>query len=225
MNHLRFRELFHEFSQKLEEQHVFYLDSTLGFSALHEKLLQRQQNTKAFLGNHELANDEFLDTCGTIYKELGGKDVTPVSLSPLMKQGDVKARTKENGRNFLILGANCIVSLYGYWEEYLRIEVGIAMGVLEEGAKNSEETRKILNQHVVSDLWGDLRILRNSITHKNGIASSDVAKCKIIRCFAPGQPIELDFEKMTAIFSLLASYRNELDRQSRPKRGVRLPWP
>lgn len=224
MNYLRFRDLFQEFAEKLEEQHTYYLDSTIGFSVLYERLVAKQNKVKQFLGDHELANDEFLDTCSTAYRELSGKDLIPVSLSPLMKQGDVKTRNKENGRNCSILGANCLVTLYSYWEEYLRIEVGIAMGVLEKGATNTEATRAILNQHVVNDLWGDIRLLRNSIVHKDGVASSDIAKCKIIKCFSPGEPIQLDFNRMRAIFLLLAEYRNELGRLSRPPRkGIRLP--
>ncbi len=224
MNYLRFRDLFHEFAGKLEEQHMYYLDSIIGFSILHERVMAKQLNFKKILGDHELANEEFLDTCSTIYRQLSNRDYIPMSLYPVMKQGEVKARNRDDGGNYLILGANCVVALYSYWEEYLRIEVGIAKGVLEAGATNNEETQKILNQHVVSDIWGDLRHLRNSIVHKNGVATADVAKCKIIRCFLPGDKIELDFDKMRDIFMLLADYRNELDRLSRPPwSGIKLP--
>ena len=224
MDYLRFRDLFQEFARKLEEQHTYYLDSIVGFSALHERLVAKQNAVKEFLVDHELANDQFLDTCSTMYRQLSGKDFTPVSLSPVMKQGDVKARNKEDGKNYFILGANCIVALYSYWEEYLRIEIGIAMGVLRKGATNTDKTRAVLNQYVVSDIWGDIRLLRNSIVHKDGVASSDMGKCKIIKCFAPGDTIQLDFNKMRGIFMLLAGYRNELDRLSRPPRqGIRLP--
>lgn len=224
MDYLRFRDLFHEFARRLEEQHTFYLDSVVGFSVLHERILAKQDEVKRFLGDHELANDEFLDTCSTMYRQLCGKDFSPVSLSPVMKQGDIKERNKEDGRNYFLLGANCVVSLYSYWEEYLRVEVGIAMGVLPKGSTNTEETRVVLNQHVVSDIWGDIRLLRNSIVHKDSIASSEITRCKIIKCFLPGQHIELDFKKMRAIFMLLAIYRNELDKLSRPPRkGIRLP--
>lgn len=224
MDYLRFRDLFHEFAKKLEEQHTFYLDSIVGYSVLHTRMLEKQDEVKRFLGDHELANDEFLDTCSTMYRQLCGKDFMPVALSPVMKQGDVRERNKEDGRNYFILGANCVVSLYSYWEEYLRVEVGIAMGFLPKGSANTEETRVILNKHVVSDIWGDIRLLRNSIVHKDSIASSEMSRCKIIQCFSPGEPIELDFKKMHAIFMLLAIYRNELDKLSRPPRkGIRLP--
>lgn len=166
MNYLRFRELFQEFAEKLEEQHRYYLDSVVGFSVLHDRVVAKQVDIQKFLGENELASEKFLDTCCTIYKQLSGRDFIPMSLLPVMKQGKVKARNKENGHDTLILGANCVVALYSYWEEYLRLEIGIAKGLLEERATNNEHSRKILNEHVVSDIWGDLRYLRNSIVHE-----------------------------------------------------------
>jgi hypothetical protein len=145
MNYLRFRQLFHEFAAKLEEQHTYYLDSVVGFSILHDRVAAEQLDIQNFLGEHELASEEFLGKCSTIYKHISGRDFTPMSLSPVMKQGQVKARNKENGQNTLILGANCVVALYSYWEEYLRLEIGIAKGVLENGATNNAATQKILN--------------------------------------------------------------------------------
>ncbi len=224
MNYRKFRDLFHEFATKLEEQHTYYLDSLVGFSILHERIVAEQQNVMKFLGDHELANEDFLDTCSTLYEQISSRKFRPMSLSPVMKQGHVKARNRENGQNSFILGANCIVALYSYWEEYLRVEIGIAKGVLDSGAINNEKSREILNQHVVYDIWGDLRHLRNSIVHNNGVAYSKITGCKIIRCFKPEDKVELDFEKMHAIFGLLADFRNELNRMSSPPRkGIRLP--
>ncbi len=68
MNHRRFLELFHEFAEKLEEQHTYYLDNILGFSVLHERMVAQQLDVIKFLGDHELASEEFLDTCSTLYK-------------------------------------------------------------------------------------------------------------------------------------------------------------
>jgi len=224
MNYLRFRKLFQEFSEKLEEQHTFYLDSMVGFSVLYDRIVEKQLNVKEFLGECELANDDFLDTCSTIYSQISKHDFKPMSLSPVLKQGKVKERNQENGKNSLILAANCIVALYSYWEEYLRIEIGIAKGVIPEGSTNNNATRKILNEHVKSDIWGDLRHLRNSIVHNNGIANSKINGCRIIKCFKHSDPIELDMKKMEVIFWLLADYRNELNRMSLPPRkGIRLP--
>ncbi len=214
MDYQKLRILYREFSKKLEEQHTFYLDSIVGFSILEKRVLKEQARVKEILGKHEFAKDDFLDKCGMLYRDFSDKDVSPLSSTLFMKQGEIKARTKENGINYFILGANCLVALYSYWEEYLRIEIGKAIGVLLESAENCEKTRKILNKHVISDIWGDIRHLRNSIVHKNCIASSRITECKVIKCFSPGKKIELDFNKMQAIFILLARYRNELHRMS-----------
>ncbi len=224
MNYQRLLELFWEFARYLESLHTLYLDSIAGYSILHERLLSHQQQMKQLLGNHEYANEQLQDNCSMLYKDLCDKDLTPMSIWPVMKQGDIKERTKEDGKNFMLLGAQCVVSAYSYWEEYLRIEIGKANGVLEQDAKNCEETRNILNKHVVSDFWGDMRLLRNSIIHRNGIANSDITKCNIFKWFKPGDFIELDYQKMRVIFLSMCDYRNELHNMPLPPpKGIKIP--
>lgn len=226
VNYQRLLALFWEFSRRIEDLHILYLDATIGFEILHDRLLRDQDDIKKLLANHECATTEFQDTCSVTHQCLAMKDVRPVSMSPVMRQGDFKERTRENGKNCLLLGNQCVVSAYAYWEEYLRIEIGIAKGVLPEGARNSEETRAVLNTCVKSDFWGEMRYLRNSILHSNGVANSDMSKCTLIRWFPPGTPIGLDHEKMQAIFLLMGDYRNELHDMSLPPRDlIRIPAP
>jgi hypothetical protein len=212
----RLLELFWQFASKLEELHTLYLDSLVGYSILHERLNSHQDAVRAVLGEHEYATKEFQDTCSIVYKNLSNRDFTPVSMSPVMKQGEMRGRVEDDGRNTLLLGNQCLVSAYAYWEEYLRMEIGKAIGVLSQDAKADEEARKILNQHVKSDLWGDIRNIRNSLVHNNGIANSEVSKCKLIKWFSPGQPIELSHERMRTIFLALGQFRNELHTMSLP---------
>ena len=226
IDYKRLLALFWEFSRRIEDLHTLYLDAIVGFEFLHGELLRHQDDVRRFLGNHEYATAAFQDTCSVAYQQLGGKDVSPVSMSPVMRQGDLKERTREDGKNFLLLGSQCVVSAYAYWEEYLRIEIGVAIGVLPREATNSEHNRAILNQHVTSDFWGDMRHLRNSIVHRNGIAISDMSKCRIVRWFSPGTPIELTFKRMQEIFLLMGDYRNELHSMSFPPREpIRIPSP
>ena len=224
MDYNRLLELFWEFASKIESWHTLYLDSIAGYDILHKTILTKQENKKKLFGEHEYTEIKFQDTCSVDYKYLCGKDFIPISMSPLMKQGDMKKRVHENGENYLLLGNLCLVSAYSYWEEYLRIEIGIAIGALKKGSKNSEETRRILNKHVKSDFWGDVKHLRHSILHNNGIANSDVSKCKIFKWFKPGQKIKLDYKKMRAIFLLMGQYRNELHKMSLPpQEGLKIP--
>lgn len=224
MNYKRLNILFHELSKKIENQHTLYLDSISGYSILHERILKKQADIKSILGNHECASTEFQDTCSTIYKQFADKDYRPVSMSPVMKQGDVKSRTNINGQNYLMLGEQCIVSMFSYWEEYLRLEIGIAIGVLPENAKPTKKNKEILNVHVTSNIWGDIRYLRNSIVHNNSVAIKEMSKCKIITCFPPGNEIRLTYEVMELLFVLMGYYRNDLHTMSLPPRkGIRLP--
>ncbi len=223
MDYKRLNSLFHELSKKIEEQHTLYLDSIIGYSIVHERLLKKQNDVKRILGNHEFGTLEFQDKCTTLYKQLSGKDFVPVSKSPVMKQGDVKERTKKNGRNYLIMRAQCVVSMYSYWEEYLRIEIGIAKGLLPKGSKPNGKNREILNEHVTSDIWSEIKWLRHSIVHNNGVANRNMKNCKILKCFPPGTEIHLDYEKMQTIFLLFGYYRNELHSMSLPQsKGIRL---
>ena len=162
MNRPRLLELFWEFASKLEELHTLYLDSVVGYSILHERLNAHQDAVRTFLGDHECATEAFQDTCSVVYKNLSNRDITPVSMSPVMKQGDMKQRVADDGRNTRLLGNQCVVSAYAYWEEYLRLEIGKAIGVLQHDALAGEAARTILNKHVKSDLWGDIRHIRNS---------------------------------------------------------------
>ena len=220
MNYLRFRELFHEFASFIEQLHTLYLDSLAGYSVLHERLKDHQQTMARLLGASELAEEAFQDTCSMLYEHLCSKGFTPVALSPVMKQGDMKRRLADNGVNTILLGRQCLTSAYAYWEEYLRPEVGKAMGVLPADANGrTEEDRKILNNHVKEDFWGDIRYIRNAIVHNNGTATSEIAKCRVLRWFAPGQPIDLRLEHMTVVFVGMGYYRNWLNGQSFEKRS------
>jgi len=86
---------------------------------------------RKLLGEHGFATEEFQDTCSMIYKHMSNRDYTPVAMSPVMKQGNMKRRLVDDGQNTLLLGRQCVVSAYTYWEEHLRIEIGKALGVLK----------------------------------------------------------------------------------------------
>lgn len=223
MNYPRFNELFLEFAKYIEEAHALYLDSVVGYELLYQSLEEHQDQVRAILGSHEHAEKEFQDTCSISYGHLGGGDRPIVSTSPVMRQGELRVRIEADGRNAQILGSMLVVSAYAYWEEYLRIEIGKAKGLLSDDAKNSKETREILNKTVVSDFWGDLRHLRNSIVHSHGIANSDMAKCKVIKWFSPGDRIVLNYKMVHCLFLCMGAYRNEIHSMQFPFRSIRIP--
>jgi hypothetical protein len=220
MNYKRFLELFWEFNNFIVTLHTLYLDTIAGFKILHHQVKNYQNKIKSFLGDCEEAGEEFQDKCSIDYKMLCEEDFNVVSMWPTMKQGEVKKRTAKNGTNYILMARQCVVSAYTYWEVYLRKEIGIALGIIEPKIKDKEEIQRILNKYVKSDFWGDMKRLRHAILHKNGIADSDISKCKILKWFEPGQPIDLDFDKMRFIFLQMGHYRNYIHSLSLPPRKL-----
>lgn len=217
MNHKRFLELFWEFNKFVVSLHTLYLDSVAGFNILHQRVLEHQNQIKTFIGECEEACDQFQDKCSINYKRLCGKEFNVISMSPLMKQGEVKERTAHDGTNYILMGHLCVAQAYTYWETYLRREVGIALGVLNpERDIKKEGIDEILKKHVSVDFWGDMRNLRQAIIHNKGIATSEFDKMKLLTWFKPNEPINLDFKKMRFIFLQMGYYRNTLHSCSFP---------
>jgi hypothetical protein len=104
----------------------------------------------------------------------------------------------------------------------LRREYAIAKGCLDPNETDKEVVQDCLRKHASHDLWGDLSYLRTSIVHKQGIATSSVAKCKLIKWFQPGDLIALTPDHMRAIFLALLTYRNELFREQFPEQHIYL---
>ena len=122
------------------------------------------------------------------------------------------------------MGRLCVVQAYTYWETYLRKEIGIALGVLDPKVHTEEkEIEGILGKHISIDFWGDMRLMRHAILHKNGTATSDFDKIKFLTWFKPDDPINLDFEKMRFIFGKMADFRNILHNLSLPPSNAKFP--
>lgn len=224
MNYNRFLELFWEFNEFIVSLHTLYLDSIAGFSILYQRVLKHQNQIKSFIGECEEASGEFQDKCSINYERLCSEKFNVVSMSPLMKQGEVKKRTGHNGTNYILMGRLCVVHAYTYWETYLRKEVGIALGVLDANVHTKkDEINDILREYVSIDFWGDMGVMRHAILHKNGIATSKFNKMKFLTWFKPDDPINLDFDKMKFIFIQMGNFRNTLHRLSLPPSNAKFP--
>jgi hypothetical protein len=62
--------------------------------------------------------------------------------------------------------------IYDDWESYYRVEM-----------------EKLLGVPVVGDIWGDLRYIRQSLTHRRNIGVEELKKAKVIKDFLPGVPV------------------------------------
>ena len=95
-------------------------------------------------------------------------------------QGQLKERNSKGGINFTYIGNACLISIYQYWEDSYRAKIAIDL--------------KIEKSELKGDIFGDIRLLRNSIVHHEGVALKEVENCKILRWFCEGEKIVINDE-------------------------------
>lgn len=215
MNNNRLLELYWEFDKFRKDLLSFYLDAIFGFSLMHKYVCQQQKSLKQIIQDAEESSIEFQDQGLFSYSEIFLQSLSKPNLYPIT-QGEVKDRNLCNGGNMNILGRVCITVMYDYWEEYLRVEWGMAKGVLpSDFQKRSEEKRNaLLSDNMSDDFWGDVRLLRNAIVHHRGIANKDLAKCKLMHWFKEGDEINIPLDGMDQIFSELLRTQNKIHADS-----------
>lgn len=106
--------------------------------------------------------------------------------------GALKDRLSDGGFDQKKAASATIVFVFQIWEDkYRRNIVGSDGKVMEA---------------IDSDIMGDLRLLRNSIIHNKGIAMGNVASCKVITRFKPGDKIDLT---KSDIYDIISAIRSE----------------
>ena len=222
IDYQRLRQLSEEFTQVWNRLQALYLDAVAGFALVRGRVESDQAHARSHVQGSELDSEEFQDTRMFTYSEIFSEDFCTSRIHEAT-QGEVKARNAPGGANFITLGQLCLVSFHDFWNDYLRREYVIAKGHLDRNELCRSVVKARLREHASHDLWGDIRRLRNSIVHNRGIANSDVAGCKLIRWFKPGDPILITPEYMRAIFLALLTYRNELFKEHLPKTYIQIP--
>jgi hypothetical protein len=92
-------------------------------------------------------------------------------------QAEWRQRNTAFGDNPIRAGNMCLVHLFQFWNDYYRARIAAAIGVDTNDLK--------------VDIFGDLRLLRHSIIHHRAIALPDVARCKKVHWFKPGDTIAM----------------------------------
>ena len=201
-----------------------YIESIIGYAWIHRHVVKHQNSIKELLGDCEVTEQEFQNECSITYKSICGVDITPAQLSPVMKQGDILSRNSPGGQNEIAIGQQCIVSVFSYWDEYLRLEIAKAKGIVAEEATLTKQLKEVLAERLSFDLWGDIRYLRISIVHNKGIATKECGEeTKIFKWFNEGEPISLPYNIMRRIFLEVAKFRNQIHSWSLPKHYISIP--
>jgi hypothetical protein len=96
-------------------------------------------------------------------------------------QGELKRRNLPGGLNDIFIGNMALVVIYTYWENHYRAQIASALG-----------TNK---NNVSASVFGDIRLIRNSIVHHRGIALAEVERCEVLKWFREGAEISISTDQ------------------------------
>jgi hypothetical protein len=223
-NYKRLKDLFHEMAVYLGDLHTMYIESIIGYAWIYKFVQKKQDDIRGLLGPSEVTEEEFQDECSITYESIYGVDITPMLLTgSAMKQGNLKDRNRPGGRNELEIGKQCVVSLYSFWEDYLRLELAKAKGLVQHDKTKSKKVESVLSKHMSFDFWGDISLLRNSIVHHNSISTDACgSKAKIFKWFPAGSEIALTYQHMRIVFMEAARFRNLIHEWSFPEHYIQI---
>lgn len=111
-------------------------------------------------------------------------------------QANIKQRNFKDGSNSVFMGQVCLIAIFQYWEDYYRGEIAKAIGIEKNDLK--------------SDIFGDLRLIRNSIVHHRGIAKKETEGCKILNKFNKGESIIITDSDMHLIAQSISGSLNDI---------------
>ena len=174
------------FEKVIDSIYGVYLDSTLGFRRVIEWVEKNQLKHIEILKvtNPNKANINYLDGKAFIFGK-GNPNIPSSVVLHKTTQKELKYRNKKDGINFKFIGNLATVSLYQYWEDCYRNKIAQLFH------KNKNE--------ITAPIMGDIRLLRRSIIHHQGIALKEIESCKVLKWFFEGDEIFIDKEKFYEI--------------------------
>jgi len=134
------------------------------------------------------ANMEFVDSLPCMYCE-GDPNLPGATVLYTCSQKEYKEINREGGSNWKFIGRMCVLTIYQYWEDHFRGQMAIELEVKKDD--------------IVSDIMGDLRLIRHSIIHHGGVTLRAVENCKLINWFKEGDEISIDESKFKQIVFII----------------------
>lgn len=153
-------------------------EATAGLVLLGHTVRRGQEALKSMAPESEHDADEIPLLIGT------GEPGTPeANVRHITTQGEALARSGDGGAHRIAIGNACVVYLFAAWEVRHRAAVASAL-------------RLYRVDELKVPLFGDLRLLRNSILHRGGQASKEVEhRSEILRWYSEGDDIVIDTVK------------------------------
>ncbi|WP_213279338.1 hypothetical protein [Chryseobacterium indologenes] len=173
-------ELIKEFKQIIHDTYGMYHDAYSGYRLMYQNVIAMQSKALSITG---LSIDE-LDQSSWMYGEGEPPEGTFQSLHTV-SQGELKERLLPEGQNHIILGHVVITQIYQYWNDKYRGEIETALSMKKNDLK--------------ANVFGDIRLMRNSIVHHRAISLKEIEKCKIFQWFKEGDQISFTSDQIKLI--------------------------
>ena len=165
----------------VDELYGHYLDSTIGFLANHQQVLERQEGARKLLPS---VTD--LDAIDFSYGR-GNPNDPSNRLLHTTTQGEFKKRNAKGGSNHVRAAQLFVVLLYSFWETAHRAKLAEALGLSDPDG-------------LEIPLLGDLRQLRGDVVHHRGILTKKtVTKLSVLSGFQEGTEIRFKEEDIEAL--------------------------
>jgi hypothetical protein len=184
--------LVEDYCQVIHSVFGVYLDAMHGFQLYRKELGKLQRNIPEVIDGLDVSYVDDLE----IFYGRGDPNRPDAKMLHRTTQWDLRARIRRGGSNEVFLGNMCLVVMYGYWEDYYRKAIAESIGRRKNELK--------------SPIMGDLRKLRRSIIHHQGIALKEVEGCEVLKWFVSGDRISVDSNKLEEIITRIAAYLDEL---------------
>jgi hypothetical protein len=188
------------FYQVVDDIIGMYYDSRRGFISNYQATISAQ----SYFVNNEGISIEILDKTEIAYVPTAPilppehPDTLNLQLYTTT-QGRYKEKNQVGGGNHIVMGNLAICQLYSYWEDYYRGRIAEDLGVLKNDFKR--------------EIFGDIRLLRNSIVHHRSIALKEISKCHYTKWFIEGDEIAIDCEKFEFIMLHVKESILDFERQ------------
>lgn len=175
-----------EFIERIDQVYGLYFDTLYSYKLLVKEFNKTRELTKSSLKeiSPNQATDEYLDTAWMMYGDGNPNEGIP-KVHHKTTQGEFYKRISDKGLNIKYIGNIILILIYQYWEDVYRPKISKILNIKKSDLK--------------SDLFGDIRLIRNSIIHHNAIAKPEIKNCKFLKWFNPGDEIYIDNEKLLII--------------------------
>jgi hypothetical protein len=171
-----------EFSQVVEDIIGLYYDSMSAYAGSYFALVEQQEKFAEEFG----MSIEEIDTRRKAYAT-GHPSDPDTQILHSTTQGQFKANHAEEGKNALAMGNISVCQIFAYWEDGYRGPIAKDFGIDKK--------------ELLSDIFGDIRQLRNDILHHRGIATNKVTRYQLTKWFDVGDSIRINQEKFEFIVS------------------------